>query len=52
MPKRVEIIVPILSCSDLERSLEFYQGALGSADLPRVRANRRQLIEPRNFLNS
>lgn len=27
--KRGEIIIPILSCSDLDRSLEYYQGALG-----------------------
>ena len=29
MPKRLEIIIPILSCSDLDRSLEYYQNALG-----------------------
>ena len=29
MSKRVEIIIPILSCSDLDRSLEYFKNALG-----------------------
>ena len=29
MPKMVETIIPILSCSDFDSSLEYYQNALG-----------------------
>lgn len=29
MQKMVEVIIPILSCSDLDSSLEYYQSALG-----------------------